>query len=40
MTGRGRGKYMYREFIRKEGEAFFRKKLAQYFPKNKIIYIV
>ena len=40
MTGRGRGKYMYREYIRKEGEKFFREKLAQYFPKNKIIYIV
>ena len=40
MTGRGRGKYMYREYIRKEGEEFFREKLSKYFPKNKIIYIV
>lgn len=40
MTGRGRGKYMYREYIRKQGEAFFREKLAKYFPENKIIYIV
>jgi len=40
MTGRGRGKYMYKEYIRKEGEAFFREKLAKYFPQNKIIYIV
>lgn len=40
MTGRGRGKYMYREYIRKEGEEFFKEKLAKYFPKNKIIYIV
>ena len=40
MTGRGRGKYMYKEYIRKEGEKFFREKLAKYFPQNKIIYIV
>ena len=40
MTGRGRGKYMYKNYIREEGELFFRKKLKQYFPKNKIIYIV
>ena len=40
MTGRGKGKYMYRETLRKEGEQFFREKLAQYFPNNKIIYIV
>ena len=40
MTGRGRGKYMYREYIRKEGEQFFREKLKKYFPENEIIYIV
>ena len=40
MTGRGRGKYMYKEYIRKEGEIFFREKLAKYFPKNNILYIV
>ena len=40
MTGRGRGKYMYREYIRKEGEEFFREKLKKYFPENEIIYIV
>ena len=40
MTGRGRGKYMYKEYIRKEGEIFFREKLTKYFPKNKIVYIV
>lgn len=40
MTGRGRGKYMYRDYIRKEGEAFFREKLSKYFPNNEIIYIV
>lgn len=40
MTGRGRGKYMYKQYIRKEGEEFFREMLAKYFPENKIIYIV
>lgn len=40
MTGRGRGKYWYKEQIRKEGEEFFRKELNKYFPKNKILYIV
>ncbi len=40
MTGRGRGKYMYRENIKKEGEKFFREKLSKYFPENSIIYIV
>ena len=40
MTGRGKGKYMYKEQIRKEGEEFLRKKMQEYFPKNKIEYIV
>ncbi len=40
MTGRGKGKYMYREALRKEGETFFIEKLGKYFPNNKIIYIV
>jgi len=40
MTGRGRGKYWYKEEIRKEGEKFFREKLNKYFPQNKILYIV
>lgn len=40
MTGRGRGKYMYKEYIKKEGEKFFKEKLKEYFPNNKIIYIV
>ena len=40
MTGRGRGKYMYKTEIKREGEEFFREKLKKYFPKNKIIYIV
>ena len=40
MTGRGRGKYWYKEQIRKEGEVFFRENLKKYFPNNEIIYIV
>ncbi len=40
MTGRGRGKYMYKNEIRKKGETFFREKLEKYFPNSKIIYIV
>ena len=40
MTGRGRGKYWYKNEIRQEGEKFFREKMKQYFPHNEIIYIV
>ena len=40
MTGKGRGKYMYRKEIRDEAEKFFREKMKEYFPNNKIIYIV
>ena len=40
MTGRGRGKYMYRNELRVEGETFFREKLNKFFPNNRIIYIV
>jgi len=40
MTGRGKGKYWYKEEIRKQGEEFFRKNMAKYFPDNKILYIV
>lgn len=40
MTGRGRGKYMYKNYVREEGEQFFREKLKKYFAKNDIIYIV
>ena len=31
MTGRGKGKYMYKEFIRKEGEMFFRENMNKFF---------
>lgn len=40
MTGRGRGKYWYKNDIRQEGEQFFREKMHQYFPHNEIMYIV
>ena len=40
MTGRGRGKYWYKNEVREEGEKFFRENLGKYFPNNKIIYIV
>lgn len=40
MTGRGRGKYMYKEPIRKEAEKFFIEKMFKYFPNNSIEYIV
>lgn len=39
MTGRGMGKYMYRNNIREEGEGYIRGLINKYFPNNKIIYI-
>ena len=40
MTGRGKGKYMYKSDLKSEGENFFREELNQYFKENKIWYIV
>ena len=40
MTGRGKGKYMYKKELRKEGEIFIREQLQRYFPNNEIMYIV
>ncbi len=40
MTGRGKGKYMYKKEMREEGERFFIKQMQKYFPNNKILYIV
>ncbi len=40
MTGRGRGKYMYKKDLREEGERFFKEKMKEYFPNNEILYIV
>ena len=40
MTGRGRGKYMYKNDLREDGELFFREQMKKYFPNNPIEYIV
>ena len=40
MTGRGKGKYMYKNELRKDGEVFIREQIEKYFPRNKIVYIV
>ena len=40
MTGRGKGKYMYKNDIRKDGEIFLREQMKKYFPNNSIEYIV
>lgn len=40
MTGRGRGKYRYKDEVRKDGEIFLREQMQKYFPNNKIEYIV
>lgn len=40
MTGRGKGKYMYKKELRNDGELFIRSALSKYFSDNDIIYIV
>ena len=40
MTGRGKGKYMYKNEYRQDGEKFFRENLHKFFPNNKIMYVV
>ena len=40
MTGRGKGKYAYKQETRKEAEIYIREQMEKYFPKNKIEYIV
>ena len=40
MTGRGKGKYMYKKDIRNEAEIFLRQQMNKYFPKNEIKYVV
>ena len=40
MTGRGKGKYMYRNEYRRDGEKFFIENMKKYFPNNEIKYIV
>ncbi len=40
MTGRGKGKYMYKNHYREDGAFFFREIMKMYFPNNEIMYIV
>ena len=40
MTGRGKGKYMYKNEYRIDGEIFLREQMKKYFPNNEIMYIV
>lgn len=40
MTGRGRGKYMYKPNIKREAEKKIKELLVKYFPNNEILYIV
>ena len=40
MTGRGRGKYWYKNNVRSEAETFLREQMKKYFSNNKIEYIV
>ena len=40
MTGRGRGKYGYKEKERIEAEIILREQMKKYFPNNSIEYIV
>ena len=40
MTGRGKGKYSYKQDIRKEAENYLRELMKKYFHDNTIEYIV
>lgn len=40
MTGRGRGKYMYKKETREKAEVFLRKTMEKYLPNVEILYIV
>ena len=40
MTGRGRGKYMYKNEYRSDGTKFMAEIIKKYFPENEIKYIV
>ena len=40
MTGRERGKYMYKKETREKGEEFLRKTMKKYLPNVEILYIV
>ena len=38
MTGRGKGKYTYKQEERKKAEEYIKSLLNEYFPDNKIMY--
>ena len=40
MKGGGRGKYRYKEEIKKDGEKFLKEQMEKYIPDNKIEYMV
>ena len=40
MKGGGRGKYRYKDEIKKDGEKFLKEQMEKYFPNNKIEYMV
>ena len=40
MTGRGKGKYMYKNELREDGSCFIKKMMKKYLPTSKIAYIV
>lgn len=40
MTGRGKGKYWYKNELRSEAEIYLREQMSKYFPNNIIEYIV
>ncbi len=40
MTGRGRGKYMYKENVRNEAKQYILQEFNKYFKQEKLIYIV
>lgn len=40
MTGRGKGKYMYKDSVREDGKKFFIEQMGKYFKGNEIAYIV
>ena len=40
MTGRGKGKYMYKKELREEGSIFIQEMMKKYLPDSKIAYIV
>ena len=40
MTGRGMGKYCYKQSAREDGEIFLREEISKRFPDTKIVYVV